>query len=97
MQAHLSEKPMTRAGGGWRNYLAVDVRKDWKHCSLSLFASGLIPMRNKDSNFDSELYIARYNKTNYGPGFILTFRYIFGNKQTRGVKTRDAGASSRFE
>ncbi len=54
-------------------------------------------MRNKDSNFDSELYIARYNKTNYGPGFILTFRYIFGNKQTRGVKTRDAGASSRFE
>ncbi len=82
--------------GGWDNRLTVDIRKDWKDCSLSLYAYGLIPTHYNDYNFDSEVYIARYNKTNYGPGISLSFRYVFGNKQTRGIKTRDAGASSRL-
>lgn len=81
--------------GAWDNRLTVSARKDWKDCSLSLYAS-LIPLRNNDYNFNSDIYIAKYNKTNYGPSVSLSFRYIFGNKQTRGVKMRNAGTGSRF-
>ncbi len=80
--------------GGWRNYLSVELRKSWNDFSVSLYAGGLIPMRNKDRNFDSDIYIAKYNKTNYSPSITLSFFYIFGNKQVRTAKARDAGVSS---
>ncbi len=83
--------------GGWDNDLTVSARKDWKNCSLSLYAFGLIPSRRRDYNFDSDIYIAKYNKTNYGPTIVLSFRYVFGNKNVRTATSRDARVGSRLD